>query len=155
MEKEAPRWQWAQTCSWCLKLGTQCAPTSLPRKDEVPREGLLQNPVGAKGCDRGALFGFCKCLDQTFLSWGTKDGQGQLVLLVEGTCCCFEQVQSIVCEWWAAKFLHAYCCSGRRTTQGIRFRLLSEFGMFFLKKKREVWDNFLFSESGTKIICRF
>lgn len=53
----------------------------------MPRE----NPAGGKGCGRGALFGFCKYLDQAFLSWGAKNGQEQPVLLVEGTCCCFEQ----------------------------------------------------------------
>lgn len=88
--------------------------------------------VERKGCGRGALFGFCKCLDQTFPSWGARNGQEQPVLLVEGTCCCFEQIQS--CKVLTCLLL----LFDRRTTQGIRFRQLSEFGTFKKKKKCKV-----------------
>lgn len=153
MENEIPTLQWTQTysCGHSQTLETQYAPMSLLRKDEVPREGLLENLVGGKCCGRGLglQMPWPDIPKQGCQKWAraASSARGRNMLLLWTGTEHFLWVMS--CKVFTCLLL----LFDRRTTQGMRFRQLSEFGMF-LKKTWEVWDNFLFSESGTKIIYR-
>lgn len=156
MEKEIPTLQWTQTysCGHSQTLATQYAPTSLPRKDEVPREGLLENLVGGKCCGRG--LGSANALTLTWHSWAgvPKMGKGSQFCSWKEHAAALNKYRAFSVSDELQSFYMPTAALWQKNYPGDEVQTIIWI-WDVLKNTWEVWDNFLFSESGTKIFYRF